>query len=143
MLVFASTAGGAAPFERPYEADFLSVYLGGFDVMVVGHLGDARVASTAEAFNEARISIGVEHTRASSGVTGVLGVLAGLWGARTLGSRKVAVPGSGHGRECGHSRGANSIGDVHEVGAAWSLASDEGVDVHEVILLGFVEDTIY
>ena len=143
MLVFASTAGGAAPFERPYEADFLSVHLGGLDVMAVGHLGDTSEASTAEAFDEARISVGVEHTRASSGVTRVLAVLARLWGTRTLGSRKVAVPGGWHSRERSHSRGADSVCDVHKVGAAWSFPRDEGVDVHEVILLGFVEDTIY
>ena len=98
------------------------------------------MASAAEAFYETRVSIGVEHTCTSSGVTGVS---ARLWGTRTLGIRKVAVPGSGHGRECGHSRGANSIGDVHEIGADWSSASDEGIDVHEVVLLGLVEDTIH
>ena len=116
VLVFASTAGGAAPFERPYEADFLSVHLGGLDVMAVGHLGDTSEASTAEALDEARISIGVEHARASSGVTRVLAVLARLWGTRTLGSRKVAVPGGWHGRECSHSRGADRICDVHKIG---------------------------
>ena len=38
VLVFASTAGRAAPFERPNEADLLSIYLRGLHVMAVCHL---------------------------------------------------------------------------------------------------------
>ena len=38
VLILARAAGGATPFERPDEADFFSVYLGGLDIVTVGHL---------------------------------------------------------------------------------------------------------
>jgi hypothetical protein len=146
MLALALAAWRTLSFEGPNEANILVEVLGNGDILSFHHAGDVSELGFPEAFEGSSVGVGVKH----GGRHRLLArhpVLVGSIGS-ALGHFKhvVLVPLGRQLTKAGHTEGQDCVNDLVERRGSRMVSglvlSSSPDSPSEVVLLGFIEDTI-